>query len=102
MEMSTIYRDSQRQSTKSVPDDSSKVKNNKLERSVSMMSGLYFKRTIVDFGEVVVGSLSRLKAELCNTTDHMVRYLLFNMFLVTFIDDDSSCRSSAAVCPSSQ
>lgn len=48
------------------------VQNRKLERSVSYVSGLYFKRTVLDFGDVVVGSLSRLKVELCNSTDRVV------------------------------
>ena len=74
-----------------------------LERSASMVSGLYFKRTMVDFGDVVVGSLSRLKAELCNSTDHMVSSLhtVYDT-RITCVDDDPSSGSSFAICSSSQ
>lgn len=49
------------------------VRHQRLEKSVSIVSGLYFRRNIVDFGEVVVGSLNRQKVELCNATDHPVK-----------------------------
>lgn len=56
-----------------------KIRHIKLEKSLSMVSGLYFKRSTADFGTVLVGSLSRLKVELCNATDHGVSYSLHSL-----------------------
>jgi hypothetical protein len=42
------------------------------EKSMSLVSGLYFKRNTADFGDVVVGSLNRIKVDLCNATSHSV------------------------------
>ena len=79
IDLSAVHRNYQSRSTKCATYDASKVFNKKLERSVSMVSGLYFKRTTVDFGDVIVGSLSRLKAELCNSTDHTVRCTVYTI-----------------------
>ena len=38
--------------------------------------GVYFKDTIVEFGTVEMGSLSRQKVELCNTTDRDMTILI--------------------------
>lgn len=46
-------------------------------KSLSYTSGLYFKRRVADFGTILVGTLSRLKVELCNSTDQEV--LLVNL-----------------------
>ena len=35
--------------------------------------GLFFRRTSVHFGSVDIGTLSRMRIELCNATDHQVR-----------------------------
>ena len=39
------------------------------QTAVPLASGVYFAKGSVDFGSVVVGSLRRMKATLCNATD---------------------------------
>lgn len=38
--------------------------------------GVYFRQDLVQFGSIEVGSLTRVKIELCNATDHEVRILI--------------------------
>jgi hypothetical protein len=48
---------------------SNEVKINSKKSSKKRETGVFFRRNIIHFGSVTVGSLSRLKIELCNTTD---------------------------------
>jgi hypothetical protein len=76
------------------------IHHRRLERSLSTVSGLYFKRSTADFGTVLVGSLSRCKVELCNATDAPVSLInlcilcnAFIHFIYMYADYSSSGRS---------
>ena len=49
-----------------------KHQSHRTNQSSTTSRGVYFRRQSLDFGRVSIGSLSRLKLELCNATDDEV------------------------------
>ena len=60
----------------SISINSDEYNDMRREQELVMKKGVYFKDTIVEFGTVEMGSLSRQKVELCNTTDRDMTILI--------------------------